>query len=129
MHKEKKDKLRNYYIALSIVALFCAGGWKAYCHFAKTSTVEELAKVVVKGQEAATKSMTYIEERLAIGTHNERVHRQEEEVTRAKNRLRFEKKQGLPTREEEEDVTEQEKRLEEVVEQRRELIEEYKSKK
>ncbi len=111
------------------MALFCAGGWKAYCHFAKTSTVEELAKVVVKGQEVATKSMTYIEERLAIGTHNERVHRQEEELTRAKNRLRFQKKMDKSTREEEEDVTEQKKRLKEVVEQRRELIEEYKSKK
>ena len=118
MHKEHTDKIRKYYIALSIVAIICAASWKAYSHFAKTTAVE-----------AISKSMGWVEERLAIGTHDDRVHRQEDEVTRAKNRLRFEKKQGQPTREEEEDVKVQETRLAEVVKQRRELIEEYKSKK
>jgi hypothetical protein len=116
--QQKNDKFRSLYIILSTIALLLVAGKYAYQHFAKTTTVEAIAKTVV-----------WVEERLAIGTHDQRVLRQEGAVERAKNRLRFEKKQGQPTREEEEDVAIQQKRLEEVVKQRQELIDQYKNKK
>ena len=122
MHKEKKDKYRNYYMIIATFLLVFGAAWAVYGHFAKSSIVEA-------GFEKAAKTMAWVEERLAIGTHDQRVHQQEEELTRAKNRLRFQKKSDKPTREEEEDVVVQEKRLEDCVKQRRELIEEYKSKK
>jgi len=114
----KNDKIKHWYIIISTVLLLCAVGWKGYCHFAKTKVVQDIAKTVV-----------WVEERLSVGTHDDRVHRQEEAVNRARNRLRFEKKIGNPTNEELEDVRVNEKRLAEVIKEREELIEQYKSRK
>ena len=122
MAKDKNGRLKLIYmITITTLALFGAG-WAAYGHFAKTSVVEA-------GQKAAAKSFAWIEERLAIGTHDQRVHRQKEAVESAKNRVRFKENDKPPTTREIEDVAIQEVRLKEVVKEREELIEQYKSKK
>jgi len=118
MNTKDKDKLKHYYIFIATVILLFGAGWKVYGHFAKTSYVEA-------GFEKAAKSMAWVEERLAIGTHDDRVHRQEEAVDAAKNRIRFKENDKPPTTREIEDVEIQKTRLKEVEKEREELIQQY----
>ncbi len=129
MEKGKSDKIKHYYITIATVLLVFGAGWKVYGHFAKTTAVETLAKSVIAGRDAAAKSFAWVEERLAIGTHDDRVRRQKDAVERAKNRIRFKEKDKAPTTREVEDVQVQKERLKEIVKEREELIEQYKSKK
>ena len=127
--RTKNDKIKHIYLILVTTLLVLGAGWKVYGHFAKTTALEVVARAGVKGREAAFKSITWIEERLAIGTHDQRVDRQKEAVESAKNRVRFKENDEEPTVRELEDVKLQEVRLKEVEQERTELIEQYKSKK
>lgn len=122
MAKDKNDRLKHLYIIVATFLLVAGAFNWVYGHFAKTSVVEKLAVTVEKG-------LSFVEERLAIGTHDDRVHRQKEAVESAKNRVRFKENDDEPTTRELEDVLMQEARLEEVKQERAELIEQYKSKK
>ncbi len=127
--KTKNDKIKHIYLILVTSLLVLGAGWKVYGHFAKTTALEVVARAGAKGREAAAKSFVWIEERLAIGTHDQRVHRQKEAVERAKNRVRFKENDDEPTVREVEDVKIQEVLLKEAEQERTELIEQYKSKK
>ena len=111
------DRVKYYALIITTFIAILMIGWKVYNHFAKTEVVEDLAK-----------SVKLAEEGLAIGIQDQRVLRQEGTVERAKNRLRFAKKQDRPTREEEEDVELAEKALNKAVKDREELIKKYESK-
>ena len=118
MAKNKNDKIKHCYIVIATILLVFAASLKVYGHFAKTTTVEALARTVI-----------WVEERLAIGTHDQRVERQQQAVDRARNRLRFETKKGEPMAVEVEEVKLQEERLRGVIKERDELVQQYKSKK
>lgn len=121
MHKEKKDKIQNYYTILLTIALLGGAAWAVYEHFAKTSVVEA-------GFETAAKTFKLVQQQFRIGAKEDEVTRVAGDVERAKNRLRFEKKIGNPTKEEEEDVAIQEVKLKAVEKRRDELIKQYESK-
>ena len=129
MTKDKSARMKHWYIAISLMLNGSGMIWKAYNHFAKTTTVEAVAKSVVAVEEAATKGLEWVQERLHIGTLDDRVLRKESDVERAKNHLRFEQKSGAPTIREEEEVKIQEQQLEKAVKEREELIRQYESKK
>lgn len=118
MAKGKNDRIKHVYLIIVTVLLILGAGWKVYGHFAKTSAVEAVAK-----------SIAWVEERLAIGTHDDRVHRQKEAVESARDRVRFKENDVEPTIRELEDVAMQEERLKEVEKEREELVEQYESKK
>ena len=118
MAKKKNDKIKHYYIIIVTIILIFGASLKVYGHFAKTTTVEALARTVI-----------WVEERLAIGTHDQRVERQQQAVDRARNRLRFEAKIGKPMAVEIEEVKLQEERLRGVIKERDELVKQYQSKK
>ena len=117
-NNNRNDKIKHYYIGIATVLLVFGAGWKAYGHFAKTEVVEDISKTLV-----------WVEERLSIGTYDDRVVRQEGAVARARNRLRFEKKTSNPTDAQIEDVRIEELRLSIIIKEREELFRQYESRK
>ena len=115
---KNNDRIKNYALVITTSIVLLGAFYKTYGHFAKTKTVEAISKTVM-----------WVEERLAIGTHDARVDRQKGAVDMARDRLRFEAKTGNPTPAEEDNVKIQEERLQDVIKERDEIVAEYKSKK
>lgn len=118
MTKKKSDTMKRFYILLSTLVILSMGGNWLYNHFAKTKDVQ-----------AISKSVAWVEERLAIGTHDARVHQAKRDAEAARDYLRFKENDKLPTAREKEEVRIKESRLKEAEKERQELIEQYRSEK
>ena len=129
MAKEKTDRIKHIYIVISIVGILSAVGWKGYCHFAKTSVVEVIAKAGIAGREAAAKTFKLVQQQFHIIASDSDVARQEGNLQRARNNIRYKRNDEPPTAAEEEYVQKEEKELKRVVKKRDELVEQYKSEK